>query len=260
MARDSSLLFKRYFSPVRQLDWCDSGMGLSRKMNRLNDKNSSPMKNESIVRVPLFGIICAMSSNRVIGVNGKLPWRISEDFAYFKSITRDKVVILGRLSYEENEWKHTRKSIVVSSTLEENLVDTARTTVVRSFDEALNQAMKLANDESIQYKLIDYDTSCKSCSGSIIEKGGLVNKSTFDMPWVLGGERIFEEALRHPAADELHLTKVQSNIDLSNKYLTSFARFPPKYRWDTKFKEVQKWDGCGSSKLNYSFHIYKRIR
>lgn len=44
--------------------------------------------------------IAAMSLNRVIGCDGKIPWHIPEDFKWFKKITTGQVVLMGRKTYE----------------------------------------------------------------------------------------------------------------------------------------------------------------
>ena len=41
-----------------------------------------------------------MSDNRVIGRNNKLPWNIPEDLKFFKQKTLNKVVIMGRKTFE----------------------------------------------------------------------------------------------------------------------------------------------------------------
>lgn len=45
-------------------------------------------------------IIVAASTNNVIGVDGNLPWHISEDLRRFKAITMGKPMIMGRKTYE----------------------------------------------------------------------------------------------------------------------------------------------------------------
>lgn len=45
-------------------------------------------------------IIAALSANKVIGVNGKLPWRLTKDLRLFKIITTDNVVVMGRKTFE----------------------------------------------------------------------------------------------------------------------------------------------------------------
>lgn len=45
--------------------------------------------------------IAAMSDNRAIGLNRKLPWSIPEEWNYFMEQTRDGVMIMGRICAEE---------------------------------------------------------------------------------------------------------------------------------------------------------------
>lgn len=44
--------------------------------------------------------IAAMSKNRVIGKDNKLPWHLPEDFKYFKNKTNGKILIMGRKTFE----------------------------------------------------------------------------------------------------------------------------------------------------------------
>jgi len=44
--------------------------------------------------------IAAMSLNRVIGKDGKLPWHIPEDFKWFKKMTSGQAILMGRKTYE----------------------------------------------------------------------------------------------------------------------------------------------------------------
>jgi dihydrofolate reductase len=44
--------------------------------------------------------IAAMSLNRVIGANGRIPWHLPEDFRWFKKTTLGHTVVMGRKTYE----------------------------------------------------------------------------------------------------------------------------------------------------------------
>lgn len=44
--------------------------------------------------------IAAMSRNRVIGREGKIPWHLPEDLKFFKRTTLGHVVLMGRKTYE----------------------------------------------------------------------------------------------------------------------------------------------------------------
>ncbi len=44
--------------------------------------------------------IAAMSLNRVIGVDNKIPWHLPEDFKWFKQLTTGHFVLMGRKTFE----------------------------------------------------------------------------------------------------------------------------------------------------------------
>ena len=48
----------------------------------------------------MITIIVAASTNNVIGAEGELPWRISDDLKRFKSLTMGKPIVMGRLTWE----------------------------------------------------------------------------------------------------------------------------------------------------------------
>jgi dihydrofolate reductase len=48
----------------------------------------------------MISLIVAMSRNRVIGQNGRLPWRLPNDMKRFRQLTWGKPVIMGRKTYE----------------------------------------------------------------------------------------------------------------------------------------------------------------
>jgi len=47
-----------------------------------------------------ISLIAAMDRNRVIGRDGRIPWRLPADFAFFKRTTLGKPVIMGRKTWE----------------------------------------------------------------------------------------------------------------------------------------------------------------
>ena len=44
--------------------------------------------------------IAAVGRNRALGKDNRLPWRIPEDFAFFKATTMGQVLLMGRKTYE----------------------------------------------------------------------------------------------------------------------------------------------------------------
>ena len=48
----------------------------------------------------VISLIAAMSENRVIGIQNRLPWHLPADLANFKKVTAGKKFIMGRKSYD----------------------------------------------------------------------------------------------------------------------------------------------------------------
>ncbi|MCP4423175.1 MAG: type 3 dihydrofolate reductase [Chloroflexi bacterium] len=49
---------------------------------------------------PIISLIAAMDVNRVIGKDGRIPWRLPDDMKWFRQQTMGKPVIMGRKTYE----------------------------------------------------------------------------------------------------------------------------------------------------------------
>lgn len=47
-----------------------------------------------------LSLVVAMDKNRVIGVDGGLPWKLSSDLKYFRDITLGKPIIMGRKTHD----------------------------------------------------------------------------------------------------------------------------------------------------------------
>lgn len=47
----------------------------------------------------LISFVVAMDKNRLIGVNGRLPWRLPDDMKWFREQTMGKPVIMGRKTF-----------------------------------------------------------------------------------------------------------------------------------------------------------------
>ena len=63
-------------------------------------------------------LIVAMTKDRVIGLNGELPWHIPSDLVHFKAMTGSSTIIMGRKTFESLHRVNglpNRKNIVVSS-------------------------------------------------------------------------------------------------------------------------------------------------
>jgi len=67
---------------------------------------------------PQLSAIVAMSSNRVIGRDGTLPWHYPEDLKFFKRTTLGHPILMGRATFESiGRPLPGRQNIVLSTTL-----------------------------------------------------------------------------------------------------------------------------------------------
>lgn len=85
---------------------------------------------------PRISLIAAMSRNRVIGVDNRLPWRLPADLRHFQRTTLGKPVIMGRRTFESIAKKPLpgRRNIVLSR---DGSLATLGVEVVASAEEAL---------------------------------------------------------------------------------------------------------------------------
>lgn len=82
--------------------------------------------------MPRLIAIVAMSSNRVIGRNGTLPWHFPEDLKFFKRTTLGHPILMGRTTFESiGRPLPGRQNIVLSRTL----APREGVTVIRSLEE-----------------------------------------------------------------------------------------------------------------------------
>lgn len=94
--------------------------------------------------------LVAVSKNLVIGVDNNLPWNLKADLAHFKKYTLDKIIIMGRKTYESiGRPLPNRVNYVVSRTLNE----IPGTVVFNSLENAISAAerenIKMNRDNEI---------------------------------------------------------------------------------------------------------------
>jgi dihydrofolate reductase len=86
----------------------------------------------------ILSAIAAMAANRVVGRNGDLPWRIPEDFKFFKDKTTGHIMIMGRKTFDSLKGPlPKRMHIVITRATDYN---PAGAVVVHSVEEALERA------------------------------------------------------------------------------------------------------------------------
>lgn len=151
-----------------------------------------------------LSIIVAMAENGVIGDAGGLPWDLPEDRAHFERETRGHAVVLGRRTWDETGAPlEGRTTIVVSS----SLASLPGAYVARTLAEGIELARRFDPE-----------------------------------PFVIGGVRLFEEAM--PLVTDVYLTRVPGS-----------PRGDTVLRLDlSAFELVQAREGAGGVR----FETYRR--
>jgi dihydrofolate reductase len=122
-------------------------------------------------------IMVAMTSDRIIGRQGRLPWNIPQDLAIFRHMTLGHTLVMGRRTFESiGRSLPQRTNIVVSSSMK----PAADVVVCRDFNAAVQrarqqggkiffiggfeiyrQALPLAGRMSISWIKKDYAGDCR---------------------------------------------------------------------------------------------------
>ena len=131
----------------------------------------------------MINLIWAMDENWLVGKDDKLPWRIKEDLLYFQKITKDKIVLMGDLTYESMKGYYKNKKFPFKTIYVANLED------------------KTYSDATL---VKDVNTFLKD------------NKEEL---FVIGGPTIYKLSL--PFADRLYITFVLDRYQ-GNVYFTKF--------------------------------------
>lgn len=178
--------------------------------------------------------VVAISTNRCIGKNNDLPWRLPEDLKHFKSVTMDVnainpditgIIIMGRKTYESMGSKAlpNRRTIIITSDanyLTDNTGNNqSRIVIAHSLLDGLDKAHQIAVSAGI--KTI----------------------------WVVGGQRLFKDAMAY--TDRIELTQVHTCIENGNAF---YPRIPLDF--DIVQKSVTKTDA--SSGQTFYFCTYLR--
>lgn len=85
-----------------------------------------------------ISLIVAMGTNRVIGRDNKLPWRMPADMKRFRSLTMGKAILMGRVTYDSIGRPLDGRHNVVLTRNQDYAAEGC--TVVNSVDEALKAA------------------------------------------------------------------------------------------------------------------------
>lgn len=170
----------------------------------------------------LLTLIAAVAENGVVGKDGALPWHISADLKYFKSVTMAKPMIMGRTTFESFPKPLPGRAHIIltrSPGYGEKLKSFPNCYAVNSPKDALDLAEKLCqqseNNEAV----------------------------------VIGGAEVYQLFL--PRTKKMYLTEVHAVVEGDT--------FFPAYD-NNKWREVSREMAATDEKsgLAYSFVIYEK--
>ena len=119
--------------------------------------------------------IWAQAKNRVIGKNNDIPWYLPADLKYFKKLTLNHHIIMGRKTYESIGKPLPKRTNIIVTRNPFYIVSNC--IVTHSIDEALELAQENGEDEV----------------------------------FIIGGSEIYKQAM--PYLDCIYLTQVDKEID-----------------------------------------------
>jgi dihydrofolate reductase len=126
----------------------------------------------------ILSFLVAHDKNRVIGNNGRLPWKLPRDLQYFQDKTMNGVVIMGRKTYE------------------------SLPTSVRPLKNRVN---------IILTKNVDYKQDGCVVLHSRDELFEYFRKNPAEKAFVIGGSEIFKELMND--ADEMTITEIHHEFE-----------------------------------------------
>lgn len=179
----------------------------------------------------LLNVVVACAENRVIGRDGRLPWRIPEDFRRFSALTAGKVCVLGRVCFDT--WpaavRDQRQPIVVTS----------HPLAARPPDPMAARSRAEARREGGSVPI-----PARSL-GEALAVAETIPGEVF----VCGGQRIFEETLALQRPIRLHLTLVHAEVPGDRHF--------PEWR-NLTWRELDRRDSRDSF-FFYTFFTLERV-
>jgi len=181
----------------------------------------------------ILSAIAAMALNRVIGVDGDLPWRIPEDMRFFRKMTTGKVMIMGRKTLESFP----------------GLLP-GRFHIVITRQPGYMPPAKIVGD-SDQYLIVKSAQEAIDAAEDLIGSDPKWGNEVFN----IGGGEIYSALL--PVTDKIYLTEVGIEVDVEDGQQS--AHFP---RWhESEFGEAERRSGADSETNDlpaYEFVTYVR--
>jgi dihydrofolate reductase len=171
-----------------------------------------------------FKAIAAMSLNRVIGADGKIPWHLPEDFKWFKKMTMGNIVVMGRKTFEGlGKPLPNRKNLILTRHPQR---------LIKSHPEIFGQYHEWRGGRYLKRAYQFHFTKLeKNRQTEILIFNSLDRLNPSEFPndiFIGGGAQIYEQAL--PRCSDLYLTLVKREVQ-------GEAFFPP---FENRFELVEE--------------------
>jgi len=126
-----------------------------------------------------INIIAAMAKNRVIGLNGQIPWHIPKELKYFKRMTsgNNSAIVMGRKTWESLPIKPlpNRRNFVLTK---------------NNFHLTFPDGLVLKEpDDVVRLRKI------------------------YSNIWIIGGQSVYEQYINKPYIDRLYLTEIDETFE-----------------------------------------------
>lgn len=171
----------------------------------------------------MVSLIVAYSKNRVIGVQGKMPWHLVADLVHLKKLTLGNVVILGKNSYESMVWYYNRS----------NRPMPGKKYIVLTRD----KAYKPEREDAVAALSID-------------EAMQIASETESPEVFVIGGGEVFKNTL--PLASKIYATEIDATIE-GDTY------FPEIDSSDWRKTNTEPREADEKNNFAYSFVTYERV-
>jgi dihydrofolate reductase len=155
--------------------------------------------------------IAAMSRNRVIGAQGRIPWRIPEEHRWFRRTTMGGVLVMGRKTFESLPRPLDGRVNVVLTHDPRRFLDDER----RRGRLAQGVLREAPAPEDVRLDFPDLPGTEVHLVRSLATLGDDPGRPV----WLCGGAQLYEQFL--PACTELYLTVVDREVEGD----ASFPRF-----------------------------------
>jgi len=206
-----------------------------------------------------FNVIGAACQNGGIGYKNSLPWRLKNELAYFTKMTTT-VIAKQKQDTDVQSFNSDDGSNGVENGQSNNTpTGGLRNAVImgrNSWDSIPNKYRPLPGRVNVvlSRSLSKAPEGCDYLYSSLDEAiRDLSKRSEIADLWVIGGEQIYREALKHPNCYRVYLTKIDAEFECDTFFPEIDTQTFKEVDDERVSKEIQSEKG-----ISYRFYVYQR--